>query len=141
METNVSFGVWLEKRRKALDLTREELARKIGTSTSALRKLESDERRPSKQLAELLANALDIPVQDQPLFIRIARGQFSPERLKDSTPLPALSLLQAHQTFSNPIPVPPTPLVGRENELAALHQMFGDAQCRLITLVCPGGCG
>src|SRR5262245_37485787 len=61
METDVSFGLWLEKRRKSLDLTREELANKIGSSVSALRKIESDERRPSKQLAELLANALDIP--------------------------------------------------------------------------------
>jgi predicted ATPase/DNA-binding XRE family transcriptional regulator len=141
METNVTFGVWLEKRRKALDLTREELARKIGTSTSALRKIESDERRPSKQLAELLANALDISAQDRPLFVRIARGQSSSERLSASHPLPTLSLLQPPQTFSNPIPIPPTPLIGRENELAALHQMLGDAQCRLITLVGPGGSG
>jgi transcriptional regulator with XRE-family HTH domain len=42
-------------RRKALDQTREELARRSGCSVHALRKIESGERRPSKQLAGLLA--------------------------------------------------------------------------------------
>ena len=54
MDGQISFGHWLEKRRKALDLTREELAQKVGCSISTLRKIESDERRPSKQLAENL---------------------------------------------------------------------------------------
>ena len=40
METGLSFGLWVQKRRKALDLTRDELAAKIGSSTSALRKIE-----------------------------------------------------------------------------------------------------
>ena len=61
MEQNVPFGLWLQKRRKALDLTREELAHEVGCSASALRKIESNQRHPSKQLAELLAFALSIP--------------------------------------------------------------------------------
>lgn len=141
MHAEISFGRWLEKRRKALDLTREELANKISCSTSALRKIEADERRPSKQLAELLANALDIPADEHPKFIRVARGEFSIERLKSFPPLPTLNLLQPPQTFSKPIPIPLTPLVGREAELASLHQLVNDSQCRLITLTGPGGVG
>jgi len=49
MVDEVSFGHWLAKRRKALDLTRGELAQKVGYSVSALRKIETDERRPSKR--------------------------------------------------------------------------------------------
>ncbi|HEY5730795.1 MAG TPA: tetratricopeptide repeat protein [Anaerolineales bacterium] len=141
MDEDVSFGIWLEKRRKALDLTREEFAQKVGCSASALRKIETDERRPSKQLAELLANVLGIPTEERTAFIKIARGEATLSRLKTSPHLPDLSLFQSPQTLSNSIPIPPTSLIGRESELAALCQMLGDPQCRLITLVGPGGIG
>jgi len=141
MDDEVSFGLWLQKRRKALDLTREELAQRVGCSISALRKIESDERRPSKQLAELIASVLDIPAEERSIFIKIARGDLSIERMKSSHPLPDLDLLQPSQTFSPHIPISPTPLIGRETELAALRQMLGDPQYRLITLVGPGGIG
>jgi predicted ATPase len=39
------------------------------------------------------------------------------------------------------LPTPPTPLIGREGELAALAQLLGDPECRLLTLVGPGGIG
>ena len=141
MDAQVSFGHWLEKRRKALDLTREELAQKVGCSISALRKVESDERHPSKQLAELLAYALDIPENEHPAFLKIARGELSLDRLKSPPRLPDLNPFQSPQVLSNPMPIPPTPLIGREIELAALRQMLSDPQCRLITLVGPGGSG
>ena len=51
--SDVSFGAWIQQRRKALDLTQDELARRVGCSPSAIRKIESDERRPSRQVAEL----------------------------------------------------------------------------------------
>ncbi|HET9911901.1 MAG TPA: tetratricopeptide repeat protein, partial [Anaerolineales bacterium] len=39
------------------------------------------------------------------------------------------------------LPVFPTPLIGRERELGQLHQLLCDPQCRLLTLVGPGGMG
>ena len=141
METDFSFGHWLEKRRKALDLTREELARRVGCSISALRKIETNQRRPSKQLAELLAATLDIPTEEHATFMKVARGELSLERMKSPPPLPNLNLLQPTQAFSPHRPISPTPLIGRETELAALRQMMADPQCRLITLVGPGGIG
>jgi predicted ATPase/transcriptional regulator with XRE-family HTH domain len=135
MEAEVSFGAWLGKRRKMLDLTRERLAQCAGCSVSALRKIENDERRPSRQLAELLAGCLQISPAECPTFLQVARGQLPVERLavapqpaSSGPPLPAL-------------PVPPTPLVGRESELAALAQILADPRCRLLTLVGPGGIG
>ena len=47
-----SFGQWLRHRRRELDLTQDELARQIGCAPITIRKIESEELRPSKQLAE-----------------------------------------------------------------------------------------
>ena len=46
-----SFGAWVRRCRRALDLTREELAAQIGCSLMTIRHIETDERRPSTQLA------------------------------------------------------------------------------------------
>src|SRR5512142_2148624 len=100
MEVEVSFGLWLQKRRKALDLTRDELAQKIGCSVSALRKIETNQRHPSKQLAELLACALHISEADRSAFVRIARGELSFTKRQFEPILPGLNLLQFPQTFS-----------------------------------------
>src|SRR4051794_20673543 len=47
MDDATSFGTWLRRRRKALDLTQADLARRVGCTASLLRKLEAEERRPS----------------------------------------------------------------------------------------------
>lgn len=39
------------------------------------------------------------------------------------------------------LPIPPTPLIGREQELAELGELIGDPHCRLVTLTGPGGIG
>jgi len=141
METVVSFGHWLQKRRKALDLTRNEFAQKVGCSASALRKIESDERHPSKQLAELIASFLEISDDEHDIFIRIARGELSIERMKPPSPLPRFNLTQQPQTFSPQIPIPPTPIIGRETELSTLCQMLENPQYRLVTITGMGGIG
>ena len=48
MERTTSFGYWLRRRRKALDLTQDELAHRVGCAVGTIKKLEGDERRPSK---------------------------------------------------------------------------------------------
>ena len=141
MGDEVSFGHWLAKRRKAFDLTRRELAQKVGYSVSALRKIETDERRPSRQLAKSLADALEIPKDERLKFIKIARGERSIERLHSPHPLPAINLLQTSPKLSNSVPTPLIPLIGREAEFSALRLMLRNPQCRLITLVGPGGIG
>ncbi|MEZ4727541.1 MAG: tetratricopeptide repeat protein [Caldilineaceae bacterium] len=42
---------------------------------------------------------------------------------------------------SHNLPLPPTPFVGRTRELAALDALITNPDCRLITLVGPGGSG
>ena len=142
MDAEVSFGAWVSKRRRVLDLTREELAQCVGCSVSGLRKIENDERRPSRQVAELLARCLEIPPAELPTFVKVARGVERVERLKLAAPLPAL--VQPRPTSPPPVvnlPTPPTPLIGRDAELATLARLLRDPQCRLLTLVGPGGIG
>jgi len=76
-----SFGRWLKRRRKALDLTQEELAQRVGCAAETLRKIEADVRRPSRQTAERLAEALEIPAADRAVFIRAARAELAVDRL------------------------------------------------------------
>lgn len=142
MDGEVSFGVWVSKRRKALDLTREQLAQCVGCSVSGLRKIETDERRPSRQMAERLAQCLQIPPDERPLFLKVARGQLRVERLE--APLPMSAAVRSRPMPSYPasnLPTSPTPVIGREAELAMLARLLRDPQCRLLTLVGPGGIG
>src|SRR4051794_9113704 len=81
MDTPVSFGLWLRQRRKQLDLTQEALAERVGCSVSAIRKIEGDERRPSREVAELLADCLQIEAKERSTFIKVARSELRIERL------------------------------------------------------------
>jgi WD40 repeat protein/transcriptional regulator with XRE-family HTH domain len=85
VEVEASFGHWLQRRRKALDLTQEELAQRVGCAAETLRKIEADARRPSRQIAERLAEALQIPEADRALFIKAARSELAVDRLTPPT--------------------------------------------------------
>jgi transcriptional regulator with XRE-family HTH domain len=66
----------VQQRRKALDLTQADLAEHIGCAVVTIKKIEQDERRPSRQMANLLAEHLLIPSLERDAFLRRARGQF-----------------------------------------------------------------
>lgn len=85
-----SFGYWLRRRRKALDLTQGALAQKVCCSGFTIRKIEADERRPSRRLAERLATALTIPEDEQRDFLDAARALHPTHRLRlDPEPIGA----------------------------------------------------
>ena len=137
------FSEWLKRRRQELDLTQEQLAQRANCSVFAIRKMESGERRPSRQLARILAQSLEIPNKDQPVFIKAARGELSMERLASLTRMPASDSQPAVTSSPLPINLPRslTPFIGREPELTALAQMLRDPECSLLTIVGPGGIG
>jgi predicted ATPase/class 3 adenylate cyclase len=81
MEGNASFGYWVRRQRKALDLTQAELARRVGCAEGTIRMIEADARRPSRQIAALLAEQLAIAPADRAAFIRAARSELSVDRL------------------------------------------------------------
>jgi transcriptional regulator with XRE-family HTH domain len=117
LSDTISFGDWVQQRRLALDLTRPALARQVHCSPSTIKKIERDERRPSRQIAALLANHLLIPEYEQEQFVQMARGEFV------TTPLPApdlISLPPFLRSSQENGKRDPTPLVAREGELAQL---------------------
>jgi predicted ATPase/transcriptional regulator with XRE-family HTH domain len=138
---NYTFGNWVRRRRKALDLTQQELAHRVGCSVSLIFKIESDERRPSRQVSELLVEHLQIPEDQRDLFLKVARQEKAidawDQEAAPSTPAP----LPDPQP-SRPSPSPPiTSIIGREHELQAILQQFENPACRLLTLTGPGGVG
>ncbi len=70
-KTPATFGAWVEFRRNQLDLTQSELGKRAGCSEAAIRKIEADERKPSRQLAELLAHVLEIPTSEEKILSSI----------------------------------------------------------------------
>jgi len=150
MEDPVSFGSWLKQRRKMLDLTRADLAGCVGCAVVTIQKIEMDERRPSRQMAKLLADCLEIPLADHPTFLKVARAEVRVDRMAEIGP-PSLTTQSGmtaetetrSSTFPLPLnlPTPPTSLIGREHELAEIIRLLQHPQCRLLSLTGSGGIG
>ncbi|HSL31350.1 MAG TPA: tetratricopeptide repeat protein [Anaerolineales bacterium] len=136
-----SFGTWIKRRRKALDLTQQQLAQKVGCSISLIFKIESDERRPSRQIAELLAQHLEIPPEQRELFLKVARQEKAIDGLSGFAPVSPPQPSFPAQPPQPKLPLPLTSLVGREHELRMVVQQLQDPACRLLTLTGPGGVG
>ena len=130
-----TFGDWLRQRRRALDLTQEELARQVGCSIITLRKLEAEERRPSKPMSERLADVLNVPPSERAEFLRFARGDpFAGPRTS-----PAANETTAPQPARHNLPLQLTSFIGREKEISEVGQLL--ARARLVTLTGTGGAG
>src|SRR5215217_3339580 len=86
MEYAASFGEWFREYRKQLHIQRAELAARLGCASVTLRKIETDERRPSRQMAEQLADHLSIPNKMRDAFIRVARGELAVDYLRRLKP-------------------------------------------------------
>src|SRR5512147_596559 len=83
-----AFGQLIRQRRRALDLTQDELARRVGCAAVTLRKIEAGDLRPSQQIAERLAMALAVPLEDRADFVRHARAVQPGGRPIEPTPTP-----------------------------------------------------
>jgi predicted ATPase/transcriptional regulator with XRE-family HTH domain len=143
VESIDTFGQWIKRRRKLLDLTQEQLAQQVGCSPTAIKKIESNERRPSRQMALLLATNLQLTTEQCDLFIRVARGQLPLDRLPlpaGGVPAPSSVPASIHAAPMN-IPHPATPLIGRDRELAEITRLVQEPQCQLLTLTGLGGTG
>src|SRR5215216_307277 len=142
MQEQHSFGYWLRLKRKALDLTREALADRVGCSVSMIRKLEDEERHPSPQIAELLAEIFKIPPTERPAFLRFARGDLrsAPSSSDEEAPWRASTPEIPQHPRSN-LPATFTSLIGRDKDIAAVHHYLTNPDIRLVTLIGAPGIG
>lgn len=148
---NLEFGPWLKKRRRLLDLTQDDLASRAFCSVNTIRKIEAGDLTPSKDLAQAIAEALEIPSPAHPEFIRFARtpgmdaadNAFSPATLL--APL-AGPLADAPPSAAAPpihfqAPAPLTGAIGRDHDTSVVTRILRLAATRLVTLTGPPGTG
>ena len=108
-----TFGAQVRSRREHLGLTRAQLAHTVGCAVVTLRKIESGERRPSRQLADLLVRHLQLP-------------------LKDVEP-PAAPVATSRK--------PAPKLIGRTQDIEYAASRLLQSDIQLLTLIGPGGVG
>lgn len=133
MDTTYSFGYWVKRRRKALDLTQQAVADCVGCATVTIKKIEADARRPSPTTAARLAHCLAIAADEREHFLAMASG----EQPSDSLTLTHIPI----STLTDYIPQPVNSFLGRETESATLLAMINQPVIRLISLIGPGGMG
>lgn len=138
MSAYASFGEALRRRRRALDLTQQQLAARVGCATTTIVKFENETRRPSHEMAQRLADVLDVPPAERPLFLQAARRSGrSPAPAQDA----ALPETQSQRSLPSSLPTAPLPLMGRDGESVVLKDLLAQPACRLVTIVGPGGVG
>ena len=137
MNNKVSFGLWVKQRRKKLALTQQELAQRVGCALTTVQKIESDTRRPSRQMTDRLAACLHIPSTEHTTFLTCARS---------CLPTSVSSMAAQKERVSIPnitglLPVLTNSIIGREDDIATITSLLMDTDVRLITLIGPPGVG
>jgi predicted ATPase/DNA-binding XRE family transcriptional regulator len=124
-----AFGELLAGYRTAAGLTQEELAERAALSVRGLRYLERGLRQPYRDTVERLVRALDLSPEDQAALRAVARA--SPVGLPSG----------AGWGGRGNMPVPLTPLIGREWDVRGATELLRREHVRLLTLTGPGGVG
>ena len=123
-----SFGAHLRHLREGAGYTQEELAAIAGLSVHAISALERGERRrPHVDTVRALSAALGLGPAARDAFVASSRI--------------AVADAVVDELGGVPLPIPPTDLVGREDDVRTLREWLADPGSRLITLVGPGGVG
>lgn len=140
-----SIGVWIKRRRRALDLTQDALAHMVGCSKDLIVKIEGDARRPSREIAARLATHLQLLPAERDAFIRCTRAELAAARLPPPTSsVPQPALVPAPTRVVAPrhnLPAPLASFVGRTRETSELAGLLQQPSQRLITLIGSGGVG
>lgn len=156
MKDGIGFGPWLRKYRRASDLTQQELASQVGCSAETIAKVETGERKPSKQVAERLAELVGVPVDEREAFVFFARADSSgvgavlrsaqdasspwlPSHVSESNPWRAVYI--GRQLRQDNLPAQPNLFVGREQQLTATANLLRRRGVRLLSLIGPPGIG
>ena len=128
MSEFVSFGELIRRHRRARDLTQQQLAERVGCATTTIVKFENETRRPSREMAERLAEVLEVPQAERATFLQIARRK-GPGASQREAEASNAERIQPHPARTRPglsLPTPPLPLIGRDGEIAVLKELFTD---------------
>ncbi len=142
----MTFGRWIKRLRAEQDLTQEMLAEKIDCATPTLRSFEIGKRRPSREMAERIADALTVAADQRAEFLRLARLPLETtpeanieEKIRPIIPAPRLETQETTQR--PPLAQAINVLIGREAERNILLRLLGEDRHRLVTVVGAGGSG
>lgn len=135
------FGAQLRALRQASGLTQEELADRAGLTANGVSALERGARtRPYPHTVRSLADALGVVSDERHRFIaaatRVTNGNGS---RVNAAVIPDQRGRASRAAVV--LPLPPTALVGREEETAAVLSLTSRAEVRLVTLTGTAGVG
>ncbi|MBV9169049.1 MAG: helix-turn-helix domain-containing protein, partial [Chloroflexi bacterium] len=135
---STAFGLALRSMRVAAGLSQAALAERAGLSEKAVGALERGDRTtPRPATVVLLADALGASPAERDRLLAAAHAEGRPSERGRPTDTGAASLARRG------LLVPPTPLFGRQQDIAALIQLVSPSggAARLVTLIGPGGVG
>ena len=132
----VSFGGWLKRRRGGEGWTQGQLAQQLHCSTSALRKFESEERRPSVDVVKQLAHIFHIPPEEHKSFLYFARGNW---RAFAGGNVEEVPWRASNTDRQSNLPSSITSFIGREKEQDEVVELV--KKNRLVMLTGSGGVG
>ena len=141
MDEPSSFGAWVGRRRRALHLTQEAIAEQLYCALGTVRKIESDERHPSRELAARLAQVLQLPEEQQTTFLKVARGELALDRLSLTVGADKPRPPPGSPPPRTNLPRQSTSFVGRDTLLAEVRALLLREDVGLATLTGPGGTG
>jgi predicted ATPase/transcriptional regulator with XRE-family HTH domain len=141
--TSVHLSDLIRRYRSLEGLSQEQLAERSGLSTRQISDLERGLRTmPRLETIRLLADGLQLGEQDRAGLLLAARPGIQAISARLATTARAAGAdSPADGDRRAALPIPPTPMIGRDDETDRLLALLLDSDCRLVTVTGPGGVG
>lgn len=145
-----TFGDLLRQLRRRAGMTQSDLAAAVGFSEAQISRLEKNLRLPNLEvIATVFVAALGLQEEPQVALrlvelAALARGEKPPTTLTIQREVRQIAAEEIHREIHavpGHLPIPPTPLIGREQDLDLICKRIAGHHGRLFTLIGPPGVG